>query len=190
MKFYFQLFFLFSFLSFAKAQDCGDKRWDVKTLSDVDTNNINFSNPVRSSVHIQTHLLRPPGILTSRTSSEDTVYSITCYIIAYKKKLDDKDIHIIIRDIKTKETMVAEISSADCSSVKKTSRFQQIKSLDEWFEKNIGIPKENFTYLWKAKLVTITGVGIFDTVHGQKGMAKNGREIHPILTIKIEPSKK
>ena len=171
--------------SIFKAQDCGVKRWDVKTLSDVDTTNIDFTHVVNSSVHHQINLPKPIGENTFRVKLEDTVYSIDCYIIAFKKETDDKDIHVVIQDPITKETMVAEVVCSECNSVKKTSRYQQFKDLDKWFEENIGSPKTKFTYPSKPKLVTLTGVGFFDTFHGQKGMSLNGREIHPVLTMKL-----
>jgi len=34
-------------------------------------------------------------------------------------------------------------------------------------------------------LATITGVAFFDRVHGQIGVAPNGIELHPVLSIKI-----
>lgn len=167
------------------AQDCGEKRWDVKTLSDFDTSSVDFSNIIHSSVHQQILLKRPKGENSFRMLSEDTVYSINCYIIAYKKQQDDKDIHLVIEDTKTNETMVAEVMSADCRSVRKTSRYQQIKKLNEWFIENIGTATTSFYYPKSPILVTITGVGFFDAMHGQKGMALNGREIHPVLSMRL-----
>lgn len=167
------------------AQDCGVKRWDVKTLSDFDTTYIDFTHVVNSTVHDQINLPKPIGQNTFRMKLEDTVYSIECYIIAFKKETDDKDIHVVIQDPVTKETMVAEVISWECMSVKKTSRVQQFKDLDEWFAKYIGIPKTKFTYLSKPKLIRLTGVGFFDFFHGQKGMSPNGREIHPVLSIEL-----
>ena len=169
----------------SSAQDCGVKRWDVKTLSDFDTTYIDFNHILNSTVHYQINLPKPVGENTFRMKLEDTVYSIECYIIAYKKESDDKDIHVVIQDPKTKETMVAEVISWECMSVKKTSRVQQFKELDEWFAENIGIPKTKFTYLSKPKLVRLTGVGFFDFFHGQKGMSPNGREIHPVLSMEL-----
>lgn len=167
------------------AQDCGEKRWDVKTLSDFDTSLIDFKNVVETTVHQQCSIPKPKHECTFRIKLEDTVYALTCNIVAYKKQTDDKDIHIVIEDPKTGELMVAEVISSDCSSVKKTSRYLQIKNLDNWFVENIGKPSKEFTYLHKPILVHITGVGFFDTVHGQKGMASNGREIHPLLSMKL-----
>ncbi len=177
--------FLFAFSFSVTAQDCGERRWDVKTLSDYDTLLINFSHTVKTTVHEQCRLPAPKREPTYRMKSEDTVYALTCYIIAYKKQADDKDIHIIIQDLKTKEMMVAEIISSQCQSVRKTSRYLQMKNLDEWFVTTIGKPTTTFTYLHKHVMVKITGTGFFDTVHGQKGMAMNGREIHPVLSMRL-----
>ena len=58
--------------------------------------------------------------------------------------------------------------------------------MDQWFVDNIGSPKSSFTYPVKPKLVALTGIGFFDSVHGQKGMPANGREIHPVLSMQLE----
>jgi hypothetical protein len=38
--------------------------------------------------------------------------------------------------------------------------------------------------------VTITGVAFFDKLHGQTGVAPNGIELHPVLSITISGSSK
>ncbi|MBK9632282.1 MAG: hypothetical protein IPO62_14680 [Saprospiraceae bacterium] len=82
--------------------------------------------------------------------------------------------------------MVIEIVSPDCSDVQNTSRLKIFKELYDWFSYNIGIPHPSFTFLKKHPLVTITGIGFWDNLHGQKGMANNGREIHPVLSMKFK----
>jgi hypothetical protein len=166
------------------AQNCGVERWDVKTLSDRDTSQIDFTAIIKSSVHEQIAIGHPPGKLKSRVGSERTAYSITCYIIGYKKE-KDKDIHIIVKDSFTNDTMVIEITSPVCPAVQATSRYKQFKEVYAWFESNIGEPHGSFTYLPQPKLVCITGIGFWDHVHGQKGMAANGREIHPVLSVRF-----
>jgi hypothetical protein len=34
--------------------------------------------------------------------------------------------------------------------------------------------------------VTVTGIPFFDPLHGQEGVAQNGIELHPILTIQFQ----
>src|SRR5437879_12232484 len=36
--------------------------------------------------------------------------------------------------------------------------------------------------------VTVTGVGFFDFIHGQTGVAPNGIELHPLLDISFNPA--
>lgn len=167
------------------AQDCGIERWDVKTLSDKDTLKIDFHKIIPSTVHQQVSLTKPQR-QSSRLDSESTVYSIDCFIIGYARESNDKDIHMIIEDILTDETMVVEIPSKDCSAIQRTSRFQLFADLEEWFFKNIGLPTSSFFYLKKHIPVNITGLGFFDRNHGQIGMADNFREIHPVLSIKLK----
>jgi hypothetical protein len=38
-----------------------------------------------------------------------------------------------------------------------------------------------FTQL--SRMATITGVAFFDSVHGQRGVAPNGIELHPVLSF-------
>ena len=178
--------FIFMFCSFyiAAGQNCGVERWTVKTLSDNDTLDIDFSKTYKSTVHEQV-LMSAPSKKRERLESEKIVYSIKCFIIGYKRENNDKDIHIIIEDINTDETMVIEIPSYECFDIQRTSRYNLFKNLHNWFFENIGHPTSKFVYLKKHIAVTITGVGYFDFVHGQKGMAQNGREIHPVLSMKL-----
>jgi len=37
-------------------------------------------------------------------------------------------------------------------------------------------------------LAQIIGVGFFDTLHGQNGVAPNGVELHPVLDFSMLPS--
>ena len=54
--------------------------------------------------------------------------------------------------------------------------------LNSWFAANISIPTKAYKKITPIK-VRISGVGFFDFLHGQTGVAPNGRELHPILNI-------
>src|SRR5947209_249571 len=118
---------LISFTIFCDAQRCGFGRWRVKTLSDADTTQINLSEIIPSSVAEQTSMKHARIFGKARQASETHVYAITCAIVAFKRE-PDKDIHIIVEDTITHKTMVAEIISADCSVVKKTSRYELFRA--------------------------------------------------------------
>ena len=175
--------FFLIYYSQINAQDCGVERWKIKTLSDPDTLFINFSKVVNTSIHEQVALVRPSINRNSRHISERTVLELKCSIVGYKREAGDKDIHIILEDEETEETLVAELPSSRCSAINLTSRSKLFFELEKWFVTNIGYPTSNFVYLKKHIHVIITGIGYFDYVHGQIGMAPNGREIHPVLGI-------
>ncbi len=164
---------------------CGVERWSVKTLIGVDTAKIDFKNVVPSSIAYQRSLAAPaslPGNNTTRLASEDTVYSITCHLMKYKLE-SDQDIHMEICTIgNTGETMVAEILNPECPAIASTSRYASLKVLRDWF-----VAKYNPTTSFKAANddITISGVGFFDFLHGQTGIPPNGREIHPVLSMKM-----
>jgi hypothetical protein len=182
MRFLLILFNILFYLT-VSAQ-CGKERWNVKTLSDKDTIKIDFTHVIKTTVNTQASLPKPPKIPKKmpRQNTECNVYSIDCYIIEYKKEAD-KDIHIVLRDLKTNATMVAEIPSPYCPEVQRTSRYLKYAELYVWFTKNIGKPTSKFKTLPRPLKVRITGVGFYDFIHGQRGMAANGREIHPVLSI-------
>jgi hypothetical protein len=169
---------------------CGTERWDVKTLSDPDTVKINFNQVVPSSVHEQV-LIVPPGKIKHdlpRRDDESIIYHIKCNIISFKREggsKGDKDIHVVIQDPETFETMIAEIPHPVCNGIQGTSRVQQFEDLNQWFSDNIGEPTTKFKELMEPASVVITGLGFFDFNHGQRGRATNGREIHPVLSIEF-----
>lgn len=142
-----QVIILFTFLhlfsSSLYTQDCGKERWQVKTLSDPDTMYINFQDVINSSISEQIKKPAPDGRQSTRLASETPLNLIEAYIVGFAEE-KDKDIHIIVADINTDETMVVEIVNPVCSDVKATSRAPIFKDLYNWFVTNIGTPKHKF----------------------------------------------
>ena len=180
------LIWLLIWICFTSSAQCGKERWHVKTLSDKDTVKIDFKNRIKTTINTQAKLPKPAKIPKNmpRQNTEFNVYTIDCYIIEYKRETD-KDIHIVLRDLKSNATMVAEIPSPECPEVQRTSRYKKFADLYTWFTVNIGKPTSSFKTLPKPVKVRITGVGFYDFIHGQRGMAPNGREIHPVLSISL-----
>jgi len=175
----FTIFLIFLFNVFSYAQ-CGKERWDVKTLTDKDTTKIDFENIIQSTVSEQCSLKRPKKVKNMpRMKTETTVFEIVAYIIEYKKE-KDRDFHVVIEDPETEERMVVEILDPDCPDIDNTSRYDLFKQVRDWFVENFH-PTSSFKTT--KKKVKLTGVGFFDYLHGQRGMALNGREIHPVLSI-------
>lgn len=164
---------------------CGQERWGVKTLSDPDTTLINFTVLNPTTVTEQVRMKRPDGRMGSRLASEAIEYVFDCKLIGYKKE-KDQDFHIVVADINTDETMVIEIASPECESVQQSGKYEEMRTVHNWFEQNIGVPHYSFYYLPQPIEVRVTGIGYWDFLHHQTGMAANGREIHPILSMQLK----
>jgi hypothetical protein len=173
--------FLFIFIISNAYSQCGIERWDVKTLTDKDTSKIKFSKIVKSTIHKQISMKKPAKITKNlaRLKNERTVYKINALVVSYKLEAD-KDFHVVISDLRTGENMVVEIVDPECPGIKSTSRYKELKALHDWFTNEFH-PTGSFQHV--SKKVTLTGVGFFDFLHGQHGMASNGREIHPVLKM-------
>ena len=182
IKLFLFIFFLLSLLLFpiSSYSQCGKERWDVKTLTDPDTTFIDFDNIISTTIHDQCELPKPSKIKNKpRLKSERTVYELIGYVTSFKLE-DDRDYHVVIEDPETEETMVVEILDPDCPGIESTSRYETFKEVRDWFKK---LFKPTSSFKTKRVKVKLTGVGFFDFIHGQRGMAPNGREIHPVLSM-------
>src|SRR5205814_8288856 len=111
--------------------------------------------------------------------AEDTVYVIRATMTMFKLE-GDVDYHIVVQD-GNGATMVTEIPCPCC--VAGSSPFTAgIANARQEFDSHF-----TATSFFQAVTVPvqITGVGFFDFIHGQAGVAPNGIELHPILDIKF-----
>jgi len=171
------------FAAQTEKQSCGLNRVKVKTCSDIDVQKID-SAAKQSTIKTLISKKAPEKISENlpRTGIEFKTYKIKAKI-TYWKSEDDNDYHLVLQDLKDSTlTMVAEIPDSNCDEVKNGRFYKQIEStrksfnLIKWTKNRV-----------KPGIYIITGVAFFDKVHGQKGVAKNGIELHPVLSItKVE----
>lgn len=164
------------------AQDwCGSERWSIKALLDTDTSLIRWDSVVQTSV---TSLASLPRVSVSRTTprlpEERIVYSIDAIVTDYKKE-EDQDVHIVVKDPTSDSTMVVELPSTECPEIAVTPHANKYDSSLAWIKSNIGNPTTSFKEANRP--VRIVGVLFRDRYHGQRGMAANAVELHPILSI-------
>jgi hypothetical protein len=91
----------------------------------------------------------------------------------------DGDIHLVIGGPKHRHrTMIVEFPKRSC--VEKPFKRHEIVRARRRFLNNCGsISSSSWTRLKGS--VRIKGVGFWDAVHGQTGVAPNGVELHPVL---------
>jgi Bacterial Ig-like domain (group 3)/Lamin Tail Domain len=161
---------------------CGVERWNVKVGTDPDAGLVNLANPVRSTISAMRALPAPvlndnPPYDPRMAPTETTVFVLNGTITFYKLE-DDVDYHIVLQDA-AGNTMVTEIPSPACDG--STSPFSAGIALARAKLNTRLTPTDVFQV---ANLsVQMKGVGFFDFLHGQTGVAPNGIELHPILDL-------
>jgi hypothetical protein len=159
---------------------CGVWRWDVKTLSDPARRRVDF-HPEAIRIG-RLRRLDPPDSLDTDTPRlagvERQVYEVKAQVVTAKIE-EDGDIHLVIAARTAKNrTMIVEFPDRACvASAFKRDRMDRARQaiLTECGS----ISSSSFTDL--TGKVVIRGVGFWDEIHGQTGVAPNGIELHPVL---------
>jgi hypothetical protein len=180
----FALCLVWNFTAAAQATHCGTERWGIKTGTDRGASGIDLQNPqsttLQTLVQIQAPAPIPPDDRVS--GPETTLWQINATLTAFKfenGRTGDSDYHLVLTDEDSGETMIAEIPSPDC--VDQSSPFLAgITKARQAFDSQF-TAQSSFQVV--SVPVTVTGVGMFDFAHGQRGYALNGIELHPVLDI-------
>ena len=106
---------------------------------------------------------------------EFNTYTVRCHIEDWRVS-EDGDYHLVLSDVSDPSAiMIGEIPCAECGSVQQSNHLAEFIQARKNFEGSLDSKKSSTVY-------TITGVAFFDKIHKQFG-AKNGIEIHPVLSI-------
>jgi hypothetical protein len=170
--------------AFASSGSCGVERWSVKTGTDPNAGAINLASTSANTILTMRGWPVPNPIPTnSRVSPyETTVWVLTATLVEYKLE-SDSDYHLVLTDT-AGNTLISEIPDPAC--VGSGSPFAaKIANARAEFDAKFNVT----TSFQTANIpVRVTGVGMFDFLHGQTGVAPNGIEVHPILDIVFNPS--
>jgi hypothetical protein len=162
---------------------CGDWRWLVKTGADADRRTVD-----RRAMTVTVRYLRTrhkpssyPQDRRIRPIELHTFQIDRVHLVAFREE-DDSDYHLIIKD-SAGRSMIAEIPAPGCVKAKSLWR-KEIASVRSYFNHHYAV-----TRYWKDTRATIDirGLGFFDELHGQAGVAPNGVELHPVIWMKILP---
>lgn len=191
---------------------CGVERWPVKTLGDADAANVVLGALIPKTVTELRQLEPPfannqPGPQDSRSAPvELTVYTLTVALVGTKIE-SDSDVHLVVADPNDPSaTMIVEfpdpncIESQDAALVARMTNarsavLKAAPTLVQQIAAGGAIPAAAFNSQTQKMLLQpmsglaqIIGVGFFDTIHGQDGVAPNGVELHPVLDFSVLPT--
>jgi hypothetical protein len=172
------------FTSVSIALACGTERWAVKIGTDRDADKVNMTAEDTTIAELSD--LRPPPSPNTRSTTRFMPAEFKTFrikgILTLIKKETDEDYHIVVQAEGDKEgTMIVESPDPKCA---KGSQFlDQIKQVRKTIDDQFGPIKRR----QRPNIpVTVMGVGFYDPIHGQEGVAPNGIELHPILEISFE----
>jgi hypothetical protein len=158
---------------------CGVERWSVKTGTDPQAPLVTLSTYVSSTIYNFHQSTRPASLPANGRVSprETTQYRLSGTLTKYVREADS-DYHLVIQD-GAGRTMIVELPASNCVGVGSP------------FGSGISRARSQFDARFTATTsmkttstpVTVTGVGFWDFLHGQTGVAPNGIEVHPVLNI-------
>lgn len=166
---------------------CGVQRWHIKTLDDGDEHLINWV-PQSASVSQLAAIPVPAGYdqyndTTRYAPTETQVYTVRAVLVGWKIE-NDHDYHIVVADPNNpNSTMIVEPPDETCSAACDSGFGPDFTASRNAISNCFGAVPSTFTSFPSGVVVDITGVPLFDALHGQTGVAPNGIEIHPVLKI-------
>jgi hypothetical protein len=156
---------------------CGIERWAVKTGTDPGAAKVD-QTPVPATVAKLVALTAPKNPAARVAPTEDTTYQVSATLTEFKTEADS-DYHLVLSS--GAKTMIAEIPSPAC--VTGGPLQPGIANARAEFDARLMSSTQRFQ---KVNLpATLTGVGFFDRIHRQTGVAPNGIELHPVLDIQF-----
>jgi len=169
---------------------CGTERWKVKTLTDSTVGNIDPDEVVKTINWFRTRTR--PNSLPNNTrliGIETMTFKVRGKVIAYKREggvHGDRDFHVVLAQVNNlSKTMVVEFADPECANVCSSTFLSQMQQARQDFIDNVGQPTGSFKEPDEDIVIEVIGIGFFDRLHGQRGMAPSGIEIHPVLSMRV-----
>jgi hypothetical protein len=167
-----------------QAATCGTEAWAVKTLSDPAAQEVDL-HP-RATTVAKLVKLRPPGEIGTRLPGAE-MQNWRIHVLLRSQRLEgDSDVHLVLADPKTGQTMIAELPSPDCVGAA-DGVAADLAAARATLARSCGAATTSFRPLRGS--ATIEGVAFFDFEHGQRGAAPNEVELHPVLRISPGPAR-
>jgi hypothetical protein len=154
----------------------------VKDGTDLDVDLISSRGNIITTIAEMTSWPKPSIVPPSNRISpfETTVWTVSATLVQYKLEADS-DYHLLLMD-GAGNTMIVEIPSPDCLP-DTAPLLSGIRNARAQFDNRY---QPHRTFATANVAVRVTGVGMFDFIHGQTGVAPNGIELHPVLDIQFD----
>jgi hypothetical protein len=161
---------------------CGKERWPVKTLTDPAAASVDLTHPSVTTVE-KLRRLRKPATLGNTTPRlppvETQSYRVKVLLMSMIKE-DDRDIHLVVADPTVGGSMIVEFPDESCTGAASIQARQLMAEARSAIAATCGGEPGRKVVTLRGEAL-MTGVGFFDKLHGQGGLAPNGIELHPVI---------
>jgi hypothetical protein len=184
----------------------GSTRWLIKTGQDPDAPLVGpAANSIKTTVEELANLPRPADMPLTESSVvynekrakpvETSIYSVEAKLILIKHE-NSGDYHLVLQGT-SGQTMIAVAPNPADAFIGANNRWKkEITDVRQQLDANFSPSSGTSTTLPlgtsikpRLRFVRIAGVGFFNLVHGQTGVASNGLELHPLLSIDFVDNK-
>jgi positive regulator of sigma E activity len=160
-------------------------RWQVRTGMDQTAGSVSRT-PLDVTIEDLVKIAPPGNVGALRNSGqrlgpvEFTTYRLQARIVMTKLEKPSGDYALVLQGA-SGATMRALLPDPDPKALDPSSPWkEEIAAVRQLVKEKLD---PGFAYKNSDLKVRITGVGFFNTVHGQRGVAPNGIELHPVLNI-------
>jgi hypothetical protein len=157
---------------------CGVERWPVKTLSDPQARELNYT-PHPATVRYLGSLPARPGGQDSRGPLETRTFALQGRLVGVKRE-EDSDYHLIIAA--GGASIIAEMPLVGCTAG--AQHRYAMTAARAALERAVGGPVGS-SWIHPSLRVRVVGVLFFDFPHGQSGHARNYAELHPVIGLRV-----
>ena len=162
---------------------CGVERWSVKTGTDPDAGLVDLNSATNTTIaNLRSPAAPNPIPANNRVSPWETTQWVLNATLTLYKLESDSEYHLVLQDANGL-TMIVEIPSPSCVGAGSPFLPGITNARNEFnarFTATTSFQTANIP-------VQIKGVGMFDFLHGQTGVAPNGIELHPVLDVIFNP---
>lgn len=152
---------------------CGVERWPVKIVADSDALLVG-QTPQRTTISLLASVVRPAGPFKNSRRvfpAETTLFAVRAVVLRVISEADG-DQHVLLADPSNPlSTLVGEIPDSACATGSR-------------FDSKFASARRVLPTLRLGSVVEVEAFGFFDYLHGQSGMAANGIELHPIISLR------
>jgi hypothetical protein len=156
----------------AQGRSCGVERWPVKVAVDASVARVD-TMPVATTISALRAFPRPPRPMpyNTRVAPHELQTFRVRAILRQVIPESDSDWHLVLEDPdRPGATLVAEVPDANCA-------------IGSIFAERYTTVRRDLRGAPRNATIEIVGIGFFDYLHGQRGMAPNGFELHPVLSV-------